>query len=278
VVGRKPSLLPVGDILDLLREKGASVNLDFIYGLPLQTAESFSETITQAAAWRPNRLVTFSYAHLPKMFPRQQALDRVGLPADDEKNRMYEEAARILKAEGYTALGLDHFVLPDDELGIALAKGELHRNFQGYCTRRTTGQVYAFGVTAISQLDHGYAQNGRDIQTYIERIGSGALYVERGYQLTEQEKLVREVIEALMCNYALDWQRLADDLGVTPDQLREACCYDEAKMREMASDSLITIEGQQLTVHTEGRPFVRNVAAALDPLMRHNDKTFSKPI
>lgn len=278
VVGRKPSLLPVGDILDLLRNKGASVNLDLIYGLPLQTAESFSETITQVAAWRPNRLVTFSYAHLPKMFPRQQVLDRVGLPADDEKNRMYEEAARILKAEGYAALGLDHFVLPDDELGIALAKGELHRNFQGYCTRRTTGQVYAFGVTAISQLDQGYAQNGRDIHTYIERIGSGSLYVERGYQLTEQEKLVREVIEALMCNYALDWQHLADDLGVTPDQLREACLYDEEKMREMASDGLITIENQQLTVHTEGRPFVRNVAAALDPLMRHNDKTFSKPI
>lgn len=278
VVGRKPSLMPVGDIIDLLHSKGASVNLDFIYGLSLQTEESFSHTIAQAIKWKPDRLVTFSYAHLPNMFPRQKALSRVGLPTDDEKNHMFETASRQLVAAGYQPIGLDHFVLPDDELSLALSQGELHRNFQGYCTRRTTGQVYAFGVTAISQLDNAYTQNGRDIQTYIDRINSGSLYVERGYLLTPQEKLVRAVVETLMCNYTLNWERLATTMAVTPDQLREACCYDEATMTDMVNDGLLTIEGQQMTVHTEGRPFVRNVAAALDPLMRHNDKQFSKPI
>ncbi len=47
---------------------------------------------------------------------------------------------------------MDHYVKEEDELYQALSSGTLHRNFQGYCTRRTTGQVYAFGVTAISQL------------------------------------------------------------------------------------------------------------------------------
>ena len=168
-VNRRPSMVDIGEILQILRSSGATVNFDFIYGLPLQSADSFRQTIEQAASLRPDRLVTFSYAHLPRLFPRQQILDKAGLPSDSEKKLMYEVASQVLVAAGYKPIGLDHFVLPDDELAVALDKGQLHRNFQGYCTRRTTAQVYAFGVTAISQLDDGYAQNGRDIQIISTR-------------------------------------------------------------------------------------------------------------
>ena len=277
-VNRRPSLLPVDEILQILHGCGATVNFDFIYGLPLQTADSFRETIMQAAACHPDRLVTFSYAHLPKLFPRQGILDRVGLPQEAEKNRMYEVASEVLCDAGYHPIGLDHFVLQEDELAQALAKGQLHRNFQGYCTRRTTAQVYAFGVTAISQLDDAYAQNGRDIHEYIATINDRRLYTTRGYRLSAKEKLVREVIETLMCNYALCWSDVASHIGSTPEMLREACGYDEAVMQEMAADGLIALTPDTMTVNAEGRPFVRCVAAALDPLMRHTDKNFSKPI
>ena len=270
--------MPVGEILEMLHESGATVNLDFLYGLPLQTIDSFRRTIEQAAAWRPDRLVTFSYAHLPKLFPRQQILDKVGLPANQEKNGMYEAATEVLTAAGYQPIGLDHFVLPDDELAVALGKGQLHRNFQGYCTRRTTAQVYAFGVTGISQLDDCYAQNGRDINTYIETLNSGQLYISRGYHLTPQEKLVRQVVETLMCNYTLNWSDVAAHLGVSADEVREACGYNETTFSEMQADGLLRFDDDHIEVNTCGRPFVRCVAAALDPLMAHNDKQFSKPI
>ena len=278
VVNRRESMMPVGEILEMLHESGATVNLDFLYGLPLQTIDSFRNTIEQAAAWRPDRLVTFSYAHLPKLFPRQQILDKVGLPANQEKNGMYEAAAEVLTAAGYQPIGLDHFVLPDDELAVALGKGQLHRNFQGYCTRRTTAQVYAFGVTGISQLDDCYAQNGRDINTYIETLNSGQLYISRGYHLTPQEKLVRQVVETLMCNYTLNWSDVAAHLGVSADEVREACGYNETTFSEMQADGLLRFDDDHIEVNTCGRPFVRCVAAALDPLMAHNDKQFSKPI
>ncbi len=276
--GRRPSLLPMEEILRILRGSGATVNMDFIYGLPKQSAESFKETMQQAAALRPDRLVTFAYAHLPMIFPRQKVLDRAGLPADEEKNRMFEEAARILQEAGYVPVGLDHFVLPDDELAQALAQGRLHRNFQGYCTRRTTAQVYAFGVTGISQLDDVYAQNGRDIQEYIRTINEGRLYTFRGYRLSAQEKIVREVVETLMCNYQLYWPDVAQRLGLTVDEVRKACIYNEDLMREMAADGILTLDGEHLYISTDGRPFVRCVAAAMDPLMVNTDKKFSKPI
>lgn len=277
-VNRRPSLVDIGEILQILRSSGATVNFDFIYGLPLQSADSFRQTIEQAASLRPDRLVTFSYAHLPRLFPRQQILDKVGLPSDSEKKLMYEVASQILVAAGYKPIGLDHFVLPDDELAVALDKGQLHRNFQGYCTRRTTAQVYAFGVTAISQLDDGYAQNGRNISEYIDTINNGRLYIQRGYRLTEQEKMVREVIETLMCNYSLRWSDVASRMGVSVDEIRKACQYDETVIGQMATDGLIIFDADQIIMNSDGRPFVRSVAAALDPLMKNTDKQFSRPI
>lgn len=277
-VNRRPSMVDIGEILQILRSSGATVNFDFIYGLPLQSADSFRQTIEQAASLRPDRLVTFSYAHLPRLFPRQRILDKAGLPSDSEKKLMYEVASQILVAAGYKPIGLDHFVLPDDELAVALDKGQLHRNFQGYCTRRTTAQVYAFGVTAISQLDDGYAQNGRDIAEYIDTINSGRLYIQRGYRLTEQEKMVREVIETLMCNYSLRWSDVASRMGVSVDEIRKACQYDEIVISQMATDGLIIFDADQIIMNSDGRPFVRSVAAALDPLMKNTDKQFSRPI
>ena len=86
-------------------------------------------------------------------------LEKAGLPPQTEKLKMFEEASKLLQAEGYCAIGMDHFVLPDDDLNVALQHQTLHRNFQGYCPRRITAQVYAFGVSGISQLDEAYAQN-----------------------------------------------------------------------------------------------------------------------
>lgn len=278
IVNRRPAQIPVRDILDILRHSGATMNMDFIYGLPLQTAASFAETIREAIRLRPDRLVTFSYAHLPQLFKRQQILEKTGLPALDEKNQMYQVAAELLLAAGYEQVGLDHFVLPTDELAIALREGQLHRNFQGYCTRRTTAQVYAFGVTGISQLDEAYAQNGRDIQEYIETIGRGELYIRKGYRLSQEERVVREVVETLMCNYVLCWDELAERLQLSPENIRQSCFYDHRRLQTLADDGLIILNDDGLKMNAEGRPFVRNVAAALDPLMRHSTKNFSKPI
>ena len=90
--------------------------------------------------------------------------------------------------------------------------------------------------------------------------------------------MVREVVETLMCNYTLNWEDVAERLGVSVDALRSACCYDEARLKEMAHDGILDFDDQHILVHSEGRPLVRCVAAALDPLVQHTDKQFSNPI
>lgn len=277
-VNRRPSLLPAETIFDILRGKGARINMDFIYGLPFQTVASFSQTIARAAALRPDRLVTFSYAHVPWVNKQQLVLEKAGLPASGEKSGMYEAAKEILSAAGYQTVGLDHFVLENDELYTALRNGNLHRNFQGYCTRRTTGQVYAFGVTGISQLSCAYAQNNKDIRQYIEQIENGSFAVAKGYALSRDEQITREAIETLMCNYSLNWQEVAGRLSSTVEEVKAATACDEARLQEFAADGLIEYDDKHIRMTSAGTLFVRNVAASLDKLMLHSDKSFSKPV
>jgi len=276
-VNRRPSLLPIETIFQILREKKCNINLDFIYGLPFQTEESFAETIRHAIGLQPDRLVTFSYAHVPWVNKRQTLLEDLGLPSGEEKSQMYMGVKDLLTKAGYQPIGLDHFVKKTDELFTALQNGQLHRNFQGYCTRRTTGQVVAFGATAISQLSTAYAQNSKDIEDYIARIENGLATV-KGYRLNEEEQITREVIETWMCNYSLDWLELSKRLSLPVEKIKEATAYNSQLFSTFASDGIITLDENRIRITEQGTLFVRNIAAALDRLMIHSDKSFSKPL
>ena len=277
-VSRRPSLLPVADIMEILRKGGAKVNFDFIYGLPKQTTTEFVSTIQTAISLHPNRLVTFSYAHLPSLFKRQMILEKAGLPLQTEKLKMFEEASKMLQSAGYVPIGMDHFVLPDDDLNVALQHHTLHRNFQGYCPRRITAQVYAFGVSGISQLDAAYAQNTKDISAYMAQVNAGQMPIQRGYALAPWQRITREVIECIMCNNAINWHDMAQRLHVSVDEIKQAIHYNEAELQTLQADGLIAFDADSVEITPEGLPFVRNVAAAFDPMMRHNHRLFSKPV
>lgn len=278
VANRKASLLPVDQIIGILRKNGAKINMDFIYGLPRQTVESFSASIRQAIALAPDRIVTFSYAHVPWVNQQQLILEKAGLPESKVKSGMYEAARQLFLDAGYEAIGLDHFVRKDDEFYTALSEGRLHRNFQGYCTRRTTGQVYAFGATGISQLSDAYSQNTKDLDQYMETVGKGEFPVVKGYRLNRKEQVIREVIETLMCNYSIDWGEIAERLSLPEGEVKASILYQEERLKELEADGLIVCKEAGLSVSDTGRLFVRNIAAALDPLMLHSDKNFSKPV
>jgi oxygen-independent coproporphyrinogen-3 oxidase len=278
VSNRKASRMPIEDIVKIIRDNGLSLNMDFIYGLPLQTPESFAETIRKAVSLKPDRIVTFSYAHVPWVNKLQENLEKTGLPSVETKNRIYETAKRLLMDTGYKAVGLDHFVLPEDELYKALESKSLHRNFQGYCTRRTTGQVYAFGITGISQLSSAYSQNTKDLDTYIAQVNEGNLPVAKGYILNKNEQITREVISELMCNYTVKWNRIAERMNIPVESVKDALNYNELALADFAKDGIIEFDEGHITVLPEAAPFVRNVAASLDKLMLNSEKKYSKSI
>ncbi len=280
VINRDASAIPVKKLVELVREKipGVSVNLDFIYGLPLQTVESFTNTIEKAIAVRPDRLVTFAYAHVPWIFKAQKALEKAGLPSSQTKNKMFLNALDLLEENGYTTIGMDHYALDTDELSIALKQQNLHRNFQGYCTRRTTGQVYAFGASSISQLGSAYAQNVKGVGEYIETITKNGWAIAKGMQLTKEQMAVREVINELMCNRTVHWPTIADRMQMNVAELKALTGYDATVFEGFTQDNILTFNDEEIIVDEENLLFMRNVAAALDPLMKNTDRQFSKPM
>ena len=279
-VNRLPSAIPPEELFTYLKSSGKNINVNFdlIYGLPGQTVDSFSDTIRKAIGIKPDRLVTFSYAHVPWIKKHQVILEKRGLPAPIEKMDMFLAGYHLLKESGYKPIGLDHFVLPTDDLYKAENEGILHRNFQGYCTRLTTGQVYAFGVTAISQLEQGYSQNKKEIKDYISDIETGKLPVERGYVLSEDQIIAREVITDLMCNKRISYSHIAAVKKISVADLKNAIKIDDVILKGFEDDGLICYSPDQINVTESGTLFIRNIAASFDKEYQEKIHTYSKTV
>lgn len=276
-VNRRPSLESIEDVFKILRSAGISINLDFIYGLPFQTPESFEETIKKAIQLSPDRIVTFSYAHVPWVNKSMLILEKIGLPSTQIKKTIFNNTKELLIHSGYIAIGMDHFVKPSDELNISYKNGALHRNFQGYCTRRTTGEVYGIGVSAISQLSKCYSQNTKDVATYVELISQNKFTTIKGYQLSFKELITKELIDMLMCNNKVDWEKLSDVTNLSISELQELTGYSESLLTDVLNDNIITLTEHGFEVTTEGKVFIRNVASLFDPLYT-TINSYSKPI
>jgi oxygen-independent coproporphyrinogen-3 oxidase len=278
-VNRDAPVIPVEELVAMIRSyRNTSVNLDFIYGLPFQDVNSFSETMEHAARISPDRLVTFSYAHIPWIKKAQKILEVRGLPQATEKLAMFEAAYKILTQNGYKAIGLDHYAKTSDDLYIAMKNRTLHRNFQGYCTRETTGQVYAFGATGISQMESAYAQNAKDTNLYVEQINKGNFFIEKGYSLSKTEKIIKHVINEIMCNHFVSWSEAANKFGVSETEVKNTVSFDENTLSEFVSDGLIKFEAGEIEVTDLGKFFVRNIAASFDPNLKNALQKFSKSL
>jgi oxygen-independent coproporphyrinogen-3 oxidase len=279
VVNREVPRHPVKEVVEYLRSNGfRGINLDFIYGLPMQTAESFKETIRQAIDIRPDRIVTFSYAHVPWVKEAQKQLETVGLPDAREKMNLFLQATSQLTEAGYCAIGIDHFTLPEDDLTLAFKTKQLHRNFQGYCTRETTGQVYAFGASSISQLSGAYAQNFKEITKYMDSVEATGFAIERGYALSRTEQLIRSVINRIMCNGGLNFGQVAEEYRLTVAKVKEMVAFEPAKFDSYISDGLMELTGDEIILSEKGFLCARNIAMALDPALKAGEGVYSKTV
>ena len=278
-INRKPSKLKIEDIIGKIKEEGfTGTNIDLVYGLPLQTVDSFNETVDRAIQLDTDRIVTFSYAHVPSVITRQKVLDKIGFPSADEKARMYQNAYDKFIDAGYVAIGMDHFAKPHDELAIALTNKNLHRNFQGYCTRATTGQVYGFGASSISQLHSAYSQNEKNAAKYIKRIKDEGLAVIRGYSVNENEKIVRAVINSVMCNYFVDFNLIAQEFKTSIEKIYAVLDFTLEKFKDFIEDDLMQFKNDTISVNLNGRLVIRNIVMKFDPMLNTGAGTYSQTI
>jgi len=243
------------------RERGIDgVNVDLIYGLPFQTVPGFLATVREVLRLAPDRLAVFNFAFLPSRFRHQRALDPASLPGPEEKLSLLEETVHEITAAGYVFIGMDHFARPDDPVAQALQDGTLTRNFQGYSTHGGA-DLAAFGISAISALGGGYAQNRRTIPEYRAALEAGSIATERGLAMSAEDRLRRDVILDLMCHFAIDKRAVEQRHGIEFDRHFAA---ELAALEPLAKDGLAELGSGRVQVTPRGRFLVRNVAMAFD--------------
>ncbi|PSJ45163.1 oxygen-independent coproporphyrinogen III oxidase [Zobellella endophytica] len=241
-----------------------STNLDLIYGLPLQTPASFRHTLEQVAAMRPARLSVFNYAHLPSRFAAQRKLNEADMPQPAQKLAMLQDTIGYLTGQGYQFIGMDHFALPDDSLAVAQRRGELHRNFQGYTTQGDC-DLLGLGVSAISMIGDAYSQNHKDLKRYYGRLDQLGHAQTVGYALNEDDRLRRDLIKTLICNFELEVAPLERAYGI---RFADYFAEDIALLQTFVDDGLVALGAGAIRVAPKGRLLIRNICMCFDVHLR----------
>jgi oxygen-independent coproporphyrinogen-3 oxidase len=272
VVERNQTYEETAALLQEARRLGFSeCNIDLIYGLPLQTLDSFRDTLDRVVGLHPGRVAVYSYAHVPWIRPQQKRIQEADLPKPETKLALFAAAIQVFTESGYRRIGMDHFALPEDELSLARERGALTRNFMGYTVRQGTDLV-AFGVSGIGEVGGAFVQNVKKLSEYYRLLDENQLPVDRGYVLNEDDRIRRFVILSLMCNFELDIAELRSRFGVDYDT------YFAPEIQELESTvepEFLRRTPERLAVTPMGSVFIRNICMVFD---RYLNASAAKPI
>jgi oxygen-independent coproporphyrinogen-3 oxidase len=252
-----------GGLIQSARDLGfESVNVDLIYGLPYQTAETFAHTVDQILELTPDRVALFSYAHVPWL-KKQQGSFEGHLPEGMQKFEIFRTGLLKFLEAGYLYIGMDHFAKPGDELAVSQQNRTLHRNFQGYTTK-AGADLYGMGITAISGIQNAYAQNQRDIPSWEKAVAERGIATMRGYHLSEDDRLRRTVISRLLCHTVVLKNEISNEFAIDFDTY----FADElARLEPFLADGLVALDSNEIRTTWLGRVFIRNLAMIFDPYL-----------
>jgi oxygen-independent coproporphyrinogen-3 oxidase len=251
----------------------SSLSFDLIYGLPHQDRYSMTETLRKVISLQPDRIACYHYAHLPDRFTSQRSIDRLNLPEPEERLLMQQLISHSLQDAGYLHIGMDHYVLPDDDLALAQREGRLQRNFQGYSLSMAE-DLLGLGVSAISQIGNFYLQNTRELDSYYSLIDKEQHPTSRGCKLSPEDQLRRHIIMCLISDLRLDIPTCNRQFGIdfsTKFEREIRACHD------MAADGLLTISADEICISNLGRPFLRVICMLFDAYLEIAGRDSSGP-
>jgi oxygen-independent coproporphyrinogen-3 oxidase len=251
------------DLIAFARELGFdSINVDLIYGLPYQTGESFAHTVEQIVGLSPDRIAMFSYAHVPWL-KKQQGSFVAHLPEGMKKFDIFRSGLLKFLEASYQYIGMDHFAKENDELAVSQRNRTLHRNFQGYTTK-AGADLYGMGITAISGVQDTYAQNYRDIPTWEKAVADHGLATMRGYRLSQDDVIRREVISRLLCHTVIVKDEISRKFDI---DFNEYFAPELQSLKMPQADGLVVVNDKEIRTAWLGRIFIRNLAMVFDPYL-----------
>lgn len=270
-INRVQSFELVQSCINLFRQYGINnINLDLIYGLPKQTIEGIKKNIDAVFLLSPSRIALFAYAHVHWMKKHMQLIQENDLPNNATRIEMFTTASEKLKQGGYLPIGLDHFAKPTDAMTRALNAKTLKRNFQGYSVE-CAPHLIGLGVSSISQLRNGYAQNTSDLKQYKSDILNHQLPIVRGIEISVEDQLRKKIIDEIMCYLKVDLHEQCGLFNYPLDYFD-----DELKLLDsLVQDGLVTVNNFVIQIHPKARQITRVVSSYFDRFFKKNPQKHS---
>ena len=250
----------------LLRRAGvSSINFDLMYGLPRQSLADLEAALARTVELGADRIALFGYAHVPHLIPRQKRIDASHLPEQAERFAMAAMGHEYLLAQGYVAIGFDHFALASDSMAVALREGRLRRNFQGF-TDDSAPMLVGLGASSISSFPDLIVQNEKNAGRYRMLLSQDRLTGHVGVRRSALDRELGAIIEALLCQgeARVGAERLA---GM-------ALALEPFISRGLAA----TGADGWLRIMDSGLPYARTIAALFDPYRQDSARRFSSAV
>lgn len=264
----------VADRVAALRTAGIdALNFDLMYGLPYQSTGDAVRSVEMALSLEPSRVAVFGYAHVPWMRKHQNLIPAEALPGAEARRDQAVAMTETLLSAGYVQIGLDHFARPGDSMAEVTEAGTLKRNFQGYTTD-DAATLIGLGASSIGSLPNGYIQNIANTRLYEESIRKTGFAVARGIAVSAEDRLRRQLIEDLMCAGRTDVATRCAEAGMDVRTL----LGNQNALEEMQVDGLLSWDGEVLEITTDGRPYVRIVAACFDAYLQTGKARHSQAV
>ena len=200
-IGRRHNARQVLQAVENLRDKGIdNISIDLIYGLPGQTLESWTRTVDQAIALRPQHISAYglTYEEGTRLW-RQRERGEVKEVPEEECIEMYKVLVEMLKAAGFEHYEISNFALP------------------GYHSRHNSSYWDETPYLGLGAAAHSYdgkvrRSNPPDLRAYIDRIAAGGVACEVE-EMTLWERYDERVMLGLRTARGVDANRLREDFG-----------------------------------------------------------------
>ncbi len=181
-LGRRHSAASARKALRLARPSGfTNFSVDLMYGFPVQTEESWLQTLNQAMEFEPAHVSCYQFT-LEETTPygRLKAEGKLESLSEEEERRFFLLTSQFLKQQGYIHYEVSNF-----------AKGKKYRSRHN---RKYWQHVpyLGLGPTAHSFQDNVRWWNYRSVEAYCQRLREGEKPAEDAEELSpEQLRLER---------------------------------------------------------------------------------------
>ena len=251
-----------------VRARFTGVNFDLLYGLPMQTRETFRRTTELVKEIDPERITLLKYAHVPDVRKHMKLIKEEHLPPVEELPMMFTETVETFLAAGYEWVGIDNFAKKGDKLADAVQNKVLGRDFNGWNTGQAR-HLLGLGPTSTSAFGCYYYQNLYSNKEYYEALDNDDFSILRGYRLSDDDLLRRDVIFSILCKQEIDFAELGQRHGI--DFADYFVGELDAVQERFVEDGLVSVDDGRLNVSVWGRFFSRNICRVFDKFWKDED-------